>query len=116
MVMHARSGGNLEVMGGALDGQLAASIGHPAVPAASLKRAEQTEKLAQTMQFMLRTPLAQPAHRAAWTLLDKVLNKALDYDARILHPESFSTIAGRLDRAVRATLLDLLKCDQIDEA
>ena len=105
----------LEVMGGALDGQFAASIGHPAVPAASLKRTEQAEKLAQTMQLMLRTPLAQPAHRAAWTLLDKVLNKALDYDARILHPESFSTIAERLDRAVLQTSCKVVRVDGFTE-
>ena len=43
---------------------------------------------------MLRTPLSRPARHAAWTLLDKVLYKALDYDARILHPEQFSNLVA----------------------
>ena len=46
--------GSLELMGGALDGQHAASIGCSTAPAASTKRLEQAEALAQTLQEMLR--------------------------------------------------------------
>ena len=35
--------------------------------------------------------------------LDKVLIESLDYDARILHPESFSNLAEQLDSVVLAT-------------
>ena len=52
---------------------------------------------------MLRTQLSKPVRRSAWTVLDKVLNKSLDYDARILHPESFSNLAEQLDSVVLAT-------------
>ena len=85
----------LDVMGGALDGQHAARITADALalPAASQKRLLQAKALAQTITQMLRTPLSRPARRTAWTMLDKVLNKSLDYDARILHPESFSNLA-----------------------
>eukprot|EP00973_Karenia_brevis_P040078 5533777-Karenia_brevis.AAC.1 len=57
---------------------------------------------------MLATPLSQPVRRSVWTLLDKVLNRALDYDARILHPEAFLILAKRLDRAVRDTAVKLV--------
>ena len=53
---------------------------------------------------VMRTPPSGPCKRSAWTLIDKVLNKALGYDARILHPESFSIVAERLDNAVRGAL------------
>ena len=75
----------------------------------------QAEKRARTLAAMLRTPLAQPSHRAAWTLLDKVLNRALDYDARILHPESFSNLAERLDDAVSSTACRLVRVDRLPE-
>ncbi|CAK0833046.1 unnamed protein product, partial [Prorocentrum cordatum] len=104
--------GSLEIMGGALEGQHAASIGCSTTPAVSTKRLEQAEKLAHTLQEMLRTPLARPVHRVVWTLLDKVLNKALDYDARILHPEFFSTLAERLDRAVLITSCKAVRVDR----
>ena len=48
---------NLELMGGALKGQHAASIGSAAVPSASTKRVEQAEILSQCLQTMLHTPL-----------------------------------------------------------
>jgi hypothetical protein len=98
-------------MGGAVDGQHAAYIERSlagrvrSIPQASLKRADKAEALAQTLQKMLRTPLSRATRRTVWTLLDKVLNKALDYDARILHPESFSSLAERLDNAVRAVAI-----------
>ena len=108
--------GSLELMGGALEGRHAASIGCSTTPAASTKRLGQAEVLAQTLQEMLRTTLARPVHRAVWTLLDKVLNKALDYDARILHPESFSTLAERLDRAVLTTSCKAVRVDRLTVA
>ena len=79
-----------------------------ALPKSSLQRIDQAEQLAKTIQTMLSSSLSRPAFRAAWTLIDKVLNKALDFDARILHPELFSTIAVRLDLAVRNTLFKIL--------
>ena len=51
--------------------------------------------------------------RAACTLIDKVLNKALDLDARISHPESFSTFAANLDGIVRATLIGVVSVANI---
>jgi hypothetical protein len=110
--------GGLEVMGGALDGQHRANIGAASsdAPAASLKRADRAENLAATIRKMLRTPLSQPVRRAAWTLLDKVLNKALDYDARILSPESFSNLAERLDNAVRDTAVKVIDVGGLDTA
>ena len=44
---------------------------------------------------------------ATWTLIDKVLNRALDYDARILTPEFFSILAKRLDLVVRSILVKI---------
>ena len=49
--------------------------------------------------------MSRPCYRAAWTLIDKVLNRSLDYDARILSPESFSKFASRLDQVVRETFI-----------
>ena len=51
----------------------------------------------------------------AWTLIDKVLNKVLEYDARILHPELFSNIALRLDQAVRRILTKIVQVDELSE-
>ena len=98
--------GGLEVMGGALDSQHVLAIDAPGLIAlsASSKRVARAEALADTLAKMLRTPLSRPTRRAAWTFLDKVLNRALDYDAHILHPESFSNLAERLDQATRAIL------------
>ena len=62
---------------------------------------------------MLRTPLSRPSRRAAWTLLDKVLNKAMDYDARIMHPETFSNIAERLDQLVRDTTVKIVDVSDV---
>lgn len=47
-----------------------------------------------------------------------VLNKTLDFDTRVLHPEKFSTLALRLDKAVlhnasRTLLVHNLKSVQI---
>ena len=51
--------------------------------------------------------MSRPSYRAAWTLIDKVLNKALDFDVRISHPGSFSTCAAYLDEVVRKTLIKI---------
>ena len=106
----------LEIMGGAMDGQHAAVIvpRDTSVPCACLKRIAHAENLAATIAVLLRTPLSRPARRAAWTLLDKVLNRALDYDARILHPESFSNLATRLDRSVRDTAVKIVDVRDLD--
>ena len=112
--------GQLEVLGGAMDGAYTAVIapsnqGGPEIPASSLKRVVGAENLSSHIQDMLATTLTRPTRRSAWTLLDKVLNKALDYDARILHPESFSTIAKRLDHVVRATAIKTADVDHLSE-
>ena len=69
----------------------------------SAERIAKAENLAITLQDMLATTLSVNSRRAVWTLVDKVLNKALDFDARVLHPEVFSIFALRLDDAVRKT-------------
>ena len=74
----------------------------------SMKRLEAAEALASKLIRMIATPLSRASHRAIWTLIDKVLNKALDYDARILNPELFSSLAVRLDLVVREVLLKLI--------
>ena len=98
--------GHLEVLGSALDGAHSAVLGSSDAgipPASSTKRLQAALSLADKIRDMLAVPLSRPVRRAAWTLLDKVLNKALDYDARILHPEVFSILAKRLDCAVQET-------------
>ena len=65
--------------------------------------------------MLLSSALTRPSYRAAWTLIDKVLNKALDYDARILSPESFSDLALRLDHAVRKTLTKIVNVARLTE-
>ena len=83
------------------------------LPKASLKRMAEAEVLGASIEKLLLTTLSRSSHRAAWSLIDKVLNKALDYDARILHPELFSTIASRLDNVVRKTLLRVIQVDAL---
>lgn len=51
--------------------------------------------------------MSRPSFRAVWTLIDKILNKSLDLDARISHPEPFSTFATNLDGIVRTTLVEV---------
>ena len=63
----------------------------------------------------LSSALTRPSYRAAWTLIDKVLNKSLDFDARILPPESFSDIALRLDHAVRKTHTEIVNVARLTE-
>ena len=46
-----------------------------------------------------------------WTLIDKILNKSLDYDARILTPESFSSLAPHLDQLV----VKILNIDKLSD-
>ena len=79
-----------------------------------MKRVVQAEQLSETIIDLLSTPLSRPNCRAAWTVIDKILNKAFDYDARMLHPESFSIIAARLDCAVLKVLRKLLCVTIID--
>lgn len=71
------------------------------VPLATKKRLRDAEALVESLVQFLSTPLSRPSHRAVWTLLDKILNKALDYDVRILHLEIISLCATRFDQAVR---------------
>ena len=78
----------------------------------------ETEQLAETILSLLSASISHPVSRAILTLIDKVLNRALDYDARILTPEYFSILATRLDRAVRNTLskvLNVANFNGIDE-
>lgn len=107
--------GHMEILGNALDGMYASALdrhqnsGHSFnVPSSSLKRLSKAEERAKNICGMIATPLAIPARRAAWILLDKVLNKAMDYDARILHLEAFSKIATRLDEVVMRTALKVV--------
>lgn len=59
--------------------------------------------------------MSRPTYRAAWTLIDKILNKTLDYDARILHPESSSSLTLRLDRTIRRTLTEIVQVTELSE-
>ena len=107
--------GSMDLLGGAMDGDFVTPVGglvHD-LPKASLKRMAEAEALGASIEKLLLTPLSRSSHRAAWSLIDKVLNKALDYDARILHPELFSTIASRLDHVVRKTLLRVIQVDDL---
>ena len=108
---------NMELLGGAMDGEFASDFrGAPStsVPRASMKRLVEAEALSEKLIQMIDTPLSRASHRAIWTLVDKVLNKTLDYDARILKPEIFSTLAIRLDIAVRRVLLKLVHVVDFD--
>ena len=103
--------GSMDLLGGALEGEYMMELrdtSFASVPSASMKRIEGVEALSKTLIKILQTPLSRASHRAVWTLVDKVLNKALDYDARILSPELFSSIAVRLDQTVREVLLKLV--------
>ena len=79
----------------------------------SFKRIDAAEKLSRELINLLSTPLSRSSHRVAWTMIDKVLNKALDYDARILNPECFSILAARLDLAVEEVVLKLLHVTEL---
>ena len=46
-------------------------------------------------------------------LLIKVLNRALDFDARILHPLCFGPLANQLDELVHQNLLDILQVPSV---
>ena len=108
--------GGMEILGGAMDGEYAAPTNPELVlapPEASLKRIEAAEKLSRELINLLSTPLSRSSHRVAWTMIDKVLNKALDYDARILNPECFSILAARLDLAVEEVVLKLLHVTEL---
>ena len=110
--------GTLELLGGSLDGEYSIEVslqGTP-LPSASIKRLDKAEKRAESIGALLSSALSRPSYRAAWTLIDKVLNKALDYDARILSPESFSDVALRLDHAVRKSLTKIVNVAHLIEA
>ena len=47
--------------------------------------------------------------------IDKVLNRALDYDARILHPLMFGPLADKLDKLVYQCLLKILQVPVLDD-
>ena len=85
------------------------------LPSASLKRIEKAVVLAETIIELLSTSISRPVCRATWTLIDKVLNRALDFDARILSPELFSFLAKRLDRAVKSTLVKILNVGHLTD-
>ena len=108
--------GGMELLGGAMEGEYTAPMNSVSVhepPEASLKRVEAVEMLSQQLINLFSTPLSRSSHRVAWTMIDKVLNKALDYDARILHPECFSIIATRLDHAVEEVVLKVLHVTEL---
>ena len=72
------------------------------------------EELAVILAAMLRTPLMCLVRRATWTILAIVLNRALDYDARILHPEVFADLARRLDHVVLSTAFRIIDIEALD--
>ena len=77
-------------------------------PGPTQERLEAAKELGDMIVSLLSASLSRPSFRAAWTLIDKVLNKALDFDVRICHPESFSILAERLDHAVFGVVLKVL--------
>lgn len=109
--------GSLELLDGAIDRDFCMNLmdaDSDCAPPVSIKRVLQVETLAEEICDMIRSSLSRPARRAIWTLIDKVLNRALNYDARILYPELFSPLAARLDTAVRTCLLKILDISQLD--
>ena len=84
-----------------MDGEYVADlVADPGVPPQTVARLEAAERLASTLQDLMRRPLGNPSRRAVWAILDKVLNRALGFDARILDPSSFMDVATRLDQVV----------------
>ena len=101
--------GHLELLGNVVDGEHIADItAGQGGPPQTLQRLAEAEKLADTLQDLMRRPLDSPSRRAVWTLVDKVLNKALDYDARIVDPSSLVDVATRLDQVVLETVIKLM--------
>ena len=103
--------GMMELFGGAMEGEYLTELRDglfTRVPSASIKRLKTVEKLGELLMKLLSIPFSRASDRAVWTFINKVLNKALDYDARILLPELFSSIAARVGQVVRVVLLKLV--------
>ena len=63
-------------------------------------------KLAEAAQLVHTKTDKQTLH--IWPLIEQILNREFDFDARICHPETFSTAAAHLDRIARGCLVKVL--------
>ena len=97
-------------LGGALGGELAFQLGGQVadVPAPTVKRIEKAKLFADAIDKLLVTETTLPRLRAAWCLLQSVLNRALDFDVRVLHPAAIGQIAIEFDRRVEETAARIL--------
>ena len=103
---------SVDLLGGVVEGEFCAVVGNDdsfSPPSTTRKRLEGERILKKLISKLLRTSLTKPLFCSAWTLIEKVLNRALDFDARILHPIAFRAVAGELDRLVQEILLEILQ-------
>ena len=102
--------GSVTCLGGAMGGEFAFELGGQIadVPQPTLKRLDKARALAEAIVQLVTTETALPRLRAAWCLLQFVLNRALDFDARILHQAAFGQFAVEFDMRVEGIAISIL--------
>ena len=103
-------------LGGALGGDLAFRLGGQLadVPEPTVKRIAKFHRTAEALEKLISTETALPRLRAAWCLLQFVLNRALDFDVRILHQAAFGQLASEVDQRVEGIAARILGEVSID--
>ena len=93
-------------MGGEVSFELGWQIAE--VPEPTLKRLRKFQETASAIERIIDTETYLPRYRAAWCLLHHVLNRAFDFDVRVLHQAAFGHIAIEADQRVEAIAAKIL--------
>ena len=94
----------LPVLGTAYEGEKKTSfMCDRAARAPAIEWLAAAKELAKQCAEMAASSLDVPTTQAAWCILQKVVARALDYDARILPPSLIIPLARDLEQTIRAT-------------
>jgi len=96
--------GGLPALGAAYAGEYEAVLGPYSVSSEPARRRLQaaTELATQCAEYSLEAH-APATRQAAWTLLQKCVARALQYDVRVLEPNEILPLARELDEVVLRT-------------
>ena len=73
-----------------------------------VKRLRKFQETVSAIERIIDTETYLPRYRAAWCLLHHVLNRAFDFDVRVLHQAAFGHIAIEADQHVEAIAAKIL--------
>ena len=97
-----RDRGGMQLLGTVANGEHSQHVGAPAGGNPIIMRAEAAASAGRALLAMLSTPVSVPVIQVVWTLLQKSVARALDYDMRLQYSAEASVAASNLDSTVLA--------------